>query len=268
MARASHRGPLAAALVVVCLAVAAVVLAGSTTYRHPVRLLQLNLCGSGKAACYTGRAVTEAAGVLRKVAPDVVTLNEVCAGDVPPLERALSAVHGGGIVSAFKPAPDRPAGRATRCLNGQDYGIALLAHLPERGHALYSGIYPIQDPGDPEERVWICLHAGSYAACTTHLASANADVALAQCRHLLGTTVPALHRRHGPKPTVVAGDLNLRYGVRPDLRPCLPDRYVRLGGDGLQHILATVDFPVRSSGSVDMRGATDHPGLLARFRLG
>src|SRR4051812_5360187 len=44
----------------------------------PVRLLQLNLCNSGIAACYTGRSVAEAATVIRAEAPDLVTLNEIC----------------------------------------------------------------------------------------------------------------------------------------------------------------------------------------------
>ena len=47
-----------------------------------LRVLQLNLCDSGLAGCYTGRAVRAAAEVVRGERPDVVTLNEVCRDDV------------------------------------------------------------------------------------------------------------------------------------------------------------------------------------------
>src|SRR6476469_4016321 len=40
-----------------------------------VRVLQMNLCNSGLAGCYTGRAVATAVEVIRAQAPDVVTLN-------------------------------------------------------------------------------------------------------------------------------------------------------------------------------------------------
>src|SRR5262245_25680133 len=49
---------------------------------EPVRVLQLNLCGSGIAACYTGRSTAEAAAVIRAQTPDLVTLNEICQDDV------------------------------------------------------------------------------------------------------------------------------------------------------------------------------------------
>ena len=36
----------------------------------PVGVLQLNLCGSGIAACYTGRSTVEAAALIRARIPD------------------------------------------------------------------------------------------------------------------------------------------------------------------------------------------------------
>jgi hypothetical protein len=268
MARASRRGLLRSVVVAMCLFCAAVVLTGSGVSHQPLRMLQVNLCASGRAGCYTGRSVDQAAAVLRVAAPDVVTLNEVCEGDVRTLERALAAVHRGGVVSAFEAAPDRPSGEATRCRDGQAYGIGLLARLadPGRGHTTYAGAYPMQDPRDPEERVWLCLYAtGDFYACTTHLASTNPPVALAQCRHLLDAAIPAMRAPAGYRPTVLGGDLNLRYGAAPDMRSCVPSGYVRLGDGGLQHILATSDLTVGSSESVDMARTTDHPGLLVTF---
>ena len=61
-----------------------------------VRVLQMNLCDSGHAQCYTGRSVAEASEVIRAEVPDVVTVNEVCQDDVAALEAALTGSDGGG----------------------------------------------------------------------------------------------------------------------------------------------------------------------------
>ena len=52
--------------------------------RPSSRMLQLNLCNSGIASCYTRRSVREAADVIRANRPDLVTLNEICRDDVLP----------------------------------------------------------------------------------------------------------------------------------------------------------------------------------------
>src|SRR4051794_11559546 len=152
----------------------------------PVRVLQMNLCNSGIAGCYTGRAVAEGAAVIRAEVPDLVTLNEVCAGDVPQLERALAEVTpGGGVVSAFQAARNGRTGDAYRCRNGQAYGIGLVSRWPSApGQAATGGIYLAQDPDDPEQRAWLCLPvapgSGSRATvCTTHLAYTSRPVARA-----------------------------------------------------------------------------------------
>jgi endonuclease/exonuclease/phosphatase family metal-dependent hydrolase len=237
-----------------------------------LRVLQLNLCDSGIAGCYTGRAVAQAATVIRAEAPDVVTLDEICRGDLDVLRRALINAHPGGTVgSAFRAAGDRRTGGDFRCLDGQSYGIGVLARLPpphgghatDGGHVTDGGLYPVQDTGDPEERVWLCLSsAGDLYACATHLASTSATVALDQCRYLLGTALPELYRRRGYRPTVLGGDLNLRYGGSPDVRSCVPQGYARRDDSGVQHVLATPDLTVGSSATVGMAGTTDHPGLL------
>ncbi len=61
-----------------------------------VRVLQMNLCDSGHAHCYTGRSVAEASEVIRAEDPDVVTVNEVCQDDVAALEAVLTGSDGGG----------------------------------------------------------------------------------------------------------------------------------------------------------------------------
>ena len=59
-------------------------------------MLQLNLCNSGRAGCYTGRAMARAAEVISAEAPDLVTLNEICAGDLSALHGVFQTVHPGG----------------------------------------------------------------------------------------------------------------------------------------------------------------------------
>src|SRR4051794_3962967 len=89
-----------------------------------VRVLQLNLCNSGIAGCYTGRSTAAAAAAIRAQVPDVVTLNEVCDDDMPALERALAgAVPGGAAVSTFQPVRNGRTGEPYRCRNGRQYGI-------------------------------------------------------------------------------------------------------------------------------------------------
>jgi endonuclease/exonuclease/phosphatase family metal-dependent hydrolase len=237
-----------------------------------VRLLQANLCSSGLAPCYTGRSVPATAAVIDRLAPHVVTLNEVCRPDVAALAGALRAVRpgGGDVVDAFTPAPDRRTADATRCRNGEPYGIGLLVRLPRPGHdhTWTSGVYPVQDLADPEERAWLCVHATRhFNACTTHLASTSTAVALAQCRHLFGTAIAGSYAGGRYAPTVVAGDLNLVAGGAPDVRTCLPLDHRHGSDGGVQHVVATADLELVSARSVDMRGATDHPSLLAELRV-
>ena len=234
--------------------------------RSSLRVLQMNLCDSGIAGCYTGRSVAEAAAVIRAERPYVVTLNEVCSGDVSVLDRVLSDAERVAVASAFEAAVNRNTGDAIRCRNGQRYGDGLLvrAEPPYRGYTTQGGVYSVQDTADPEERVWLCLHTiARFYACTTHLASTSPTVALSQCRYLLATAIPALRRQDGADPVLLGADLNLIQGGTSSVRSCVPTGYVSTDDGALQHIVASADFRMASSRSIDMHGSTDHPGLLA-----
>jgi hypothetical protein len=252
-----------------CLVWCTAALTASTTTaaaaREPLRVLQMNLCDSGIAGCYTGRSVSEASLVIRSDRPGVVTLNEVCRQDVTTLARVLSDLGSGAVVSIFEAARDRRTGGPFRCVNGQQYGIGLLVRVPSlyRGYVRYSGVYPLQDPGDPEERAWLCLNAVTqFYACTTHVDNESPIVALAQCRYLLKTAIPAVRVHGGYQPTVLGGDLNLPQGRVPDVRSCVPAGYIHAGDGGEQQVVATDDFTVGARQRVGMRGTTDHPSLL------
>ena len=164
-------------LLVACAVLVTLVTTAGSAPDGRVRVLQMNLCNSGLAGCYTGRAVATAVEVIRAQTPDVVTLNEVCRADVAVLERAL-----GAGTSAFRPAMDRRTGEAVRCVDGEPYGIAVLTRRPAT--LTTGGIYPTQNPADTEQRAWLCLDTTAFAACTTHLDNGDAAVARAQCDYL------------------------------------------------------------------------------------
>ena len=230
----------------------------------PVRVLQLNLCNSGIAGCYTGRSIDEAAALLRTETPDLVTLNEVCEDDVSTLERALArAVPGGKVVSTFQAARDRDTGDAYRCRNGQRFGNGIVSRWPSVPESSSgSGIYPIQDPEDPEERAWVCLEVAAtpaVAVCTTHLAYITREVTVDQCRYLFDTVIGGMRARDRAAPLVLGADLNL--GSGEDLESCLPAGSAFADDGGVQLVVATSEFVVDGSRTIDLRD-TDHPGLL------
>lgn len=233
----------------------------------PVRMVQMNLCGSGIAACYTGRSTDEAAALIRAETPDVITLNEVCDDDVSALEQALAdAVPGAAVTSVFQAARNGDSGEPYRCRSGRQYGIGIVSRWPSvPGSAPGGGIYPAQDAEDPEQRAWVCADLAAtppVSVCTTHLAYTERDVALAQCRYLFDTVVAGMRGRDGAPALVLGGDLNLGSGDDPDLRSCLPGGSALVDDGGLQHIVATPEFAVGDSRTIDLRRATDHPGLF------
>ena len=233
-----------------------------------VSALQLNLCDSGVARCFTGRSVGAAAAVIRDQRSTIVTLNEVCRGDVSVLRQAMSATGGASIVSAFKAAADRETDSPVRCRNGQPYGIGVLAAIPSSisGYRTYGGVYPTQDLADPEERVWLCIDvATEYFACTTHTASTSTTVALAQCRYLLRSAVPMMRIRRGDDPVILGADLNLPAGGVPGPQSCLPHGYQRVDDGSRQDIVASPGITLRSRTVIDMHGVTDHPGLFVEL---
>ena len=221
------------------------------------RVLQLNLCHSGRvASCYTGdAAIAQAVAVIQGEQPDIVSLNEVCRSDVDRL-------RGASYVGWFAPARAGSGGNIT-CTSGEDYGIALL-HRVGRLTAV-SNTYSAQDSGN-ERRVWMCsTFEDGTAACATHL-STTGSVAMRQCHELLDIDMPA---SSGGRPTVVAGDFNLKYNRwipwQPNVQDCVPGGFFRKGDGGVQHILASTAFGFIATEVIDMDGTTDHPALLVRL---
>ncbi|WP_020670588.1 endonuclease/exonuclease/phosphatase family protein [Amycolatopsis nigrescens] len=225
---------------------------GQASAATQVKVLQLNICHSGLADCFTGdRVMTKVKSVIASVKPQVLSVNEACSGDVEPLRAELGAARTKFV------AAQRADGTPVKCTNGQDYGNIVMVVDALAGGAGVSGKFSAQDSSN-EKRVWACLPAGKLSACATHLSAKDGSVALAQCEELMSRAVEYAKTA----PTVVAGDLNLRYGGSPDAQDCNRGGFYRKGDGDLQHIFASTNLTFTGSSKIDMAGSTDHPAWL------
>jgi len=238
----------------------------------PFRALQLNLCNSGYADCYQeGKSIAEGIGVIRQVAADLVTLNEICEDDVvTELMPAMRETWPDDYVFwVFSPAESRNAGGPITCTDGQRYGVALIGHVAAASWTGFDFIgdrLSSQDTEQNEMRAYACAYAAdSYYGCVTHLENDNGDVALLQCQEVMNPIVPQYWGASGGAlPTVVGGDLNLSFRGSPDVQDCVPPGWFRKGDGDVQHIMATDDFTFDSSELLPME-LTDHDAWLVRL---
>jgi endonuclease/exonuclease/phosphatase family metal-dependent hydrolase len=235
-------------------------------------LLQMNLCNSGMAvnSCYSfGKAVDEAVEKIGRYSPDLVMLQEVCRDDLyagdgwGKLAQAMANLYGNQHVSvSFVPAQNRYTGSPYRCVNGEQYGVALIDR--DGGPTRHYGWYRSQDPSD-EIRAWTCATVieGRLTGCTTHL-STDPGVAMRQCQELMSTLASPWVMPQ----VVVAGDFNLKYlpGKPHNVRDCAPPKYLNKNDDSLQQVFFSRGIRWLQGGYEAMRW-TDHPLLYETFRL-
>ncbi|HEX3647751.1 MAG TPA: hypothetical protein VHV49_04945 [Pseudonocardiaceae bacterium] len=245
-----------------CVRTSTVRVGPETATATTVRAIQFNLCDSGIAPCYThDRSPGEAAAVIDRYAPTVVTLNEICSRNVldatAPIPAAMARVAAAAgdstVVAAFTPAVNSIAHAPYRCVNGDEYGIGLVVRGPGPATARARYLYRVQFARTGEHRVAACLAVGGTDFCTTHLESDDRAVAAGQCRELMDTDVPAFRTATRP-PTVVGGDLNL-------LTACTPPGWGARGDRGVQHVLWAGGFRLAFTRTIAMHD-TDHPALL------
>lgn len=234
-----------------------------------VRELQVNLCNSGQAGCYhDGRSTTEAARLLTRYAPDVVTLDEICDRDIvdpnAPLRRAMATVaaeQGDAAVFAyFAPALSPVTHQAYHCVNGELYGIGILGRGPVPSQAAQYYLYQGQPARRGEDRVAACAAVGtSYDVCATHLSARRGPTALSQCRQLLRPGGYAARYRNGTaRPVIVGGDFNL---LGPTMRTCVPPTWSSTGDGDVQYVLTTAAAHITGTRRITLH-ETDHPALL------
>ncbi|HEY0451179.1 endonuclease/exonuclease/phosphatase family protein [Actinophytocola sp.] len=223
-----------------------------------VKVLQLNICHSGLAGCYTGAepVMAKAVSVITSTKPQVLSVNEACSGDVDRLRAAMGAAQ-----AVFVAAQHRD-GTPVLCTNGQRYGNIVMVASALAGGPAATGRYTAQDDGN-EMRVWACLPAGRLSACTTHLSARSGTTALAQCRELMTRAVG--YTASGP--VVVSGDLNLRYQGSPNVQDCNRAGFYRKGDGSVQHVFATTNLTFVSGTTIGMSGTTDHPGWLVTVTM-
>lgn len=245
---------MARVIIVLTLCALWLVPSAAATSAATITVLQLNICHGGMNGCYRGDAVlAKAAEVIGSSRPQVLSVNEACAGDVGRLRPAM------GPARALFVAARNLDGTPTRCRDGQRYGNIIMVSARFAGGTGNTGVYRAQYralDGHKELRAWVCLPAPALSACTTHLSSDDDPTALAQCRDLMQRVAGY------PRPAVVAGDFNLDEQGSPSMRDCDAAGFSRQGDGGVQHVYTSDDLAFVAVTKIDMMGTTDHPGLL------
>jgi endonuclease/exonuclease/phosphatase family metal-dependent hydrolase len=213
--------------------------------------------------------VDEGVEKIHRYPPDLVTLQEVCRDDLyardgwGKLARAMADLYGGEHISVtFTPFLNRYTSDAYRCVNGEQYGVAVIHHGSAR--EVHHGWYESQDSTD-ELRAWACatVTRGRLTGCTTHL-STEPDVAVRQCRELMSI----LASPWAMPQVVVAGDFNMTAeSSRPhNVQDCASGDYDRRSDSAVQQVFFTRNIQwIR--GKYDAMRWTDHPMLYERFRV-
>jgi endonuclease/exonuclease/phosphatase family metal-dependent hydrolase len=256
-----------AAVLVIALLVgvtAVSVASGSPPARQPVniyRVLQMNLCLSGTAACSPRTAypsvVGEAAEQILDRHPQAVTLNEACSRDAADLARRT------GYQMRFTAVLFR--GASLPCVEPGRRGVFGLAVLTRDTISSWHGQAFATHAG-PEERRWICATtAEPITVCTAHLGTrGSAEERIAndgECAELQGV----LARYDKIATTVFGGDLNRREPCAPATMWTKQDT-AAAQLPGIQHIYGS-DSLNRPSGDVQPATYTDHDFFITASRL-
>lgn len=246
------------------LALLAALLSGSdavavTTSGYTV--LQLNVCNSG-ASCTLPDTARQAAALITARRPSLVTINEVCASDLPTIT-ALTGYAGAFAQSGAQTCLDEDDGNA-----GSPYGNALLFPAGTAVAAHRTVEYTAQSQAT-ERRTLTCATGDGVTACVTHLTCDGvrpAEDLLVRAGQAaeMGEVVRGLAR---VGPTVLAGDWNLVAGGVPDAHAVVPDGMSRSDDGRVQHVTATdADF-LDARVQVLPLPWTDHPALEVRYRI-
>jgi endonuclease/exonuclease/phosphatase family metal-dependent hydrolase len=224
-------------------------------------LMQMNLCLSGVAGCYSRvdypAGVQEALVQISEAHPDAVTLNEVCRTDVAQIARGTGyQLRFSKVIYNGKPlACIHPSGRGL-------FGDAVLTKAAITGTE--SEAFEAQ--AGPERRVWLCVSTRvGVEVCTAHLASHEPDQEAAndpQCAELRAVLA---RRAAADRSVVFGGDVNRRPSCAPPGFWTLTDGSAQQD-PGIQHVYGSGGL---SSPSAQVLPAThtDHDVLLVRVLL-
>jgi hypothetical protein len=206
-------------------------------------VLQMNICNSGFADCYSGRATERSGDLINARQPSVATVNEICFSDLAPIQTKT------GYAGVFTQSGSQ------KCRNGSAYGNALLFPAGTSVGTPYRLTYAAQSQ-TTELRTLTCAAGAGVTACVTHLTPDSDRIKsqqAAQMKEVVGNDA-------GRGPTVLGGDWNMTYGGSPNAQDYVPAGMFRKG-DAVQHIMATSAHFGFESTRVMRLDWTDHPGL-------
>ncbi|MFI7482490.1 hypothetical protein ACH9EU_08725 [Kocuria sp. M1R5S2] len=225
-------------------------------------LLQLNLCLSGLAGCYPDTeypaVVEEAITTIQEQAPDAVTVNEACSGDIARIAEATGYDYRFAVVN-YRGGPlpcTDPQGREV-------FGNAVLTAT----EITASEEAAFETQLGSEERRWLCVEtAEAVRACTAHLSVAGSDAQAAtndaQCAELTAI----LGRAGQEQATVFGGDVNRQDSCAPAGAWTATDQ-AAAQAPGIQHAYGSRGWLLAPETEIVPMTYTDHDGLLVEARL-
>lgn len=220
---------------------------------------------------------TEWADVVARLRPDVLALQEICAGEADELAAILQRDH--GLAYRSVPDPIRPAtpeeahapvnaALGPTCDTGPDdvaFGLAVLSRLPVAGTTVTT--FPPDRRDEQRGAMAVRVTTRSGATVTVH----NTHIGLhgVQAEQIRRVAEDAA----GTAPAVVLGDFNVEVGA-PELAPLRagfvavdPDgRYPTTAQGTIDHIFLRGLSPVGPPEAPDVT-ASDHRPLVADLRL-
>lgn len=246
-------------LVVTLMGVPTVAAAAPSAYS----VLQINLCNSGLADCYTGRATDAAGELIAARLPSVVTVNEMCSTDID----AIKLRTGYNDFETFTQSGTQ------FCKDGKGlYGNAMLFPPGTSVSGYRSFRYAAQNH-DKEKRTLSCAVADGVAVCVTHLSRNRDDGKLrADDLKIRASQADEMSRYIGTQlgagPRILGGDWNMKHGGNPDAQEFVPAGMFRKGDGNVQHVLASsAHFRFERVREMDLSW-TDHPGFQVYYTRG
>jgi len=225
-------------------------------------VLQLNMCLSGLAGCYPGteypKVVEEAIATIQEHAPDAVTVNEACSGDIARIAAETGYDYRFTTVN-YRGAPlecSDPKGRGV-------FGNAVLTEQQITDHEEAA----FEAQLGSEERRWLCVDTEEgVRACTAHLSVAGTEAQAAandaQCEELTAI----LGRNGQEQATVFGGDVNRQDSCAPAGFWTATDA-AAAQAPGIQHAYGTRSRLLTPQTEIVPMAYTDHDGLLVEARL-
>ena len=281
---------------------------GNTVARAPagkeLNLLQVNLCRSGKAGCWTAGGVDDEGSSLHSLVktvgaladegagpPDFITVEEGCSQDIGVTSDVKGSVlhklkerFGLDYQRAWQAEGDTSGGgdpEKYQCVRGSGdntpergtFGVGVLSLTKRVGDKgdVRRDLYPAgMQTSSKEWRAYMCAdygggaRPGAVTACVTHLALARGDDGARDQHEQCDFLKKQLTRKD--QPTVFGGDLNMTYGGTPnDAQQCVPPGFVRKGDGDVQHLMASNDLAFPAKVRTGPLPGSDHEWLLARL---